>query len=352
MKIILSIFFILITNTLLAENEELLFISKFLVGSKGGFKLSQTDQIRGEFIENMGKYTKYSLVGPEAEEAIKAEQAKIEAEGGASMMCRADECRRRLLKVASADVIIEGTIELEDSRTAIIKVELHSRKVVDDGSGTGKKTQNMKVFIQKFRVTQDRDMNRKIQSVAIVNLSKKVSGVQLTQEDEDMAMGIFANTVNKRNLLYSALLPGLGQINNKNYFRGSLYMISFLGLASAAYSERQQYLNSVQSYKSPLIPMMILNSSSPVGTVITLNGLYFKMIDTEVVKHANSANQMQLGALLVWSISMVDVLLSKSSSEPVQAKDTSLKLKLDMKVLPTYNRELESYYTLSLNQKF
>ena len=350
------------TNVLFSEDsEEFIYISKFKAGGRGGFKPTQVEQFRNEFINEMGKYTRYELVGPEAEEAIIREQLKIEAEGGASMMCRAEECRRRLLKVASADAIIEGTVELLDSRTGQIAVELHSRKIVEDESGS-KKQQTMKVFIQKFRVTQNRDDNRKFQELAINILAKKVSEVEVTKAEEEAAMGAetkpsWTPNLNK-NALRSAVLPGWGQINNDNKTRGYIYMSTYLFFLLNSYLHNEQYNSAVKSYKDIGTPLAVgygIYSSSATGDMTAyflFNSVYFKNKSDDVALHANAGNQMALGALLVWGISVVDVFLSKSPATVEEApKESAFRLRLDSKIVPVANKT-ESYYSISLEQKF
>ena len=83
------------------------------------------------------------------------------------------------------------------------------------------------------------------------------------------------------------------------------------------------------------------------------NVAYFNNIDKAIKTHADLSNQMEFGALFIWTISLVDVILSKPISDQSHIyKDTSTSWKADMKTIPTYNRGIESFYSLTLDKKF
>ena len=59
------------------EPEEFLYVKTFVVGKSGGISNSQAELLRKDFIEALQKFNKFKLIGPEAEDAIRAEQSKI-----------------------------------------------------------------------------------------------------------------------------------------------------------------------------------------------------------------------------------------------------------------------------------
>lgn len=152
--ILLFIFLILTSSIFSQEPEDVMYVKNFSISSEGGASFSQVDFIRKEFLEEVQKLKKFKLVGPEAEEAIKAEQEKIEAEGGASMMCRADECRRRLLRVSSADFLVEGIVGKVGPEINEIKLEIHGRKVVSTENNTEKKRANFECLFCAVQSTE------------------------------------------------------------------------------------------------------------------------------------------------------------------------------------------------------
>ncbi|MBP9163094.1 MAG: caspase family protein [Leptospiraceae bacterium] len=153
----------------------------------------------------------------------------------------------------------------------------------------------------------------------------------------------------------SAVLPGWGQTKNGNSIRGSVYMISFLGLVVGSYSQHQRYLKSMNSYQDLALPSLLFLSTpaNNFGILYMANVAYFNNIDKAIKTHADLSNQMEFGALFIWTISLVDVILSKPISDQSHIyKDTSTSWKADMKTIPTYNRGIESFYSLTLDKKF
>lgn len=153
----------------------------------------------------------------------------------------------------------------------------------------------------------------------------------------------------------SAVLPGWGQTKNGNSIRGSVYMISFLGLVIGSYSQHQQYLKSMNSYQDLALPSVLFlgTPANNFGILYMANVAYFNNIDKAIKTHADLSNQMEFGALFIWTISLIDVILSKPISDQSHIyKDTSTSWKADMKTIPTYNRGVESFYSLTLDKKF
>ncbi len=108
MRLCVIFFFFLISFSVYSQDaEEFMYVKNFVVGKSGGI---------------------------------------IEAEGGASMMCRAEECRRRLLRVASADLLVEGSVERISQDINEIKLDIHGRKVISTSDNTEKKEQSLNVL--------------------------------------------------------------------------------------------------------------------------------------------------------------------------------------------------------------
>ena len=219
----------------------MMYVKNFTIGRDGGVSLSQIEFIRKEFVEEVQKLNKFKLVGPEAEDAIKLEQIRIEAEGGASMMCKAEECRRRLLKVASADLLVEGTVEKVGADTNEIRLDVHGRKVVATSDKGEKKEQSLNVFSVRYKVQKDEKESLRMLTLASRILAKKISGVRVSKEEEAQVSGL--KPLGRDNLDYiarSAILPGWGQYQRGNYAKaflfGGAFFASFLRF-SAVYQD-------------------------------------------------------------------------------------------------------------------
>ena len=211
------------------DAEEMMYVKNFVVGQAGGISYNQADFIRKEFIEEVQKLNKYKLVGPEAEDAIKLEQAKIEAEGGASMMCRADECRRRLLRVASADLLVEGVVERVGQDLNEIKLDVHGRKIVISSDNSEKKEQSLNVYSVKYKIQKDEKDSIRMLTLASKILAKKISGVKVSKDEEAQVSGL--KPLGRDDLDYlarSAVVPGWGQYERENYLKAFIFGGAFL----------------------------------------------------------------------------------------------------------------------------
>lgn len=250
MRLYIIFFFLLIPPTLYSQDaEEFMYVKNFVVGKAGGVSYNQADFIRKEFLEEVQKLNKYKLVGPEAEDAIKAEQANIEAEGGASMMCRAEECRRRLLRVASADLLVEGSVEKISEDINEIKLDIHGRKVVSTSDSTEKKEQSLNVYSVRYKVQKDEKDNLRMLSLASKILAKKISGARVTKDEEAQVSGL--KPLGRDNLDYlarSAIVPGWGQYQRESYFKTFLFGGAFF--ASLAQFNRAQASHSALEKQS------------------------------------------------------------------------------------------------------
>ena len=258
------------------EPEEFLYVKTFTVGKAGGVSASQSELLRKEFLESMQKLKMYKLIGPEAEEAIRAEQSMIESEGGAGMMCRADECRRRLLKVSSADVLAEGTVERVAEDINQIQLEVFSRKVISSISGE-KKEQSINVYSVKYKVLKNEKDYLRIQSLAATILAKKVSGISVSKDEEDRVSGLKPlGRDNLDNLARSMILPGWGQYTKEHYEKAFLfYALTAYGITKC-YGEWQIYQNSLNSYQNSATTGLVITSS--LGGDADYLGLYLLAI--------------------------------------------------------------------------
>ena len=230
MRLFVILFWLCATFSIFSQDaEEMMYVKNFIVGQSGGISYNQTDFIRKEFLEEVQKLNKYKLVGPEAEDAIKLEQAKIEAEGGASMMCRADECRRRLLRVASADLLVEGVVERVSQDINEIKLDVHGRKIVTTSDNTEKKEQSLNVYSVKYKVQKDEKDSLRMLTLASKILAKKISGVKVSKEEEAQVSGL--KPLGRDDLDYlarSAVVPGWGQYERENYLKALIFGGAFL----------------------------------------------------------------------------------------------------------------------------
>lgn len=259
MRLYIIFFFLIIPPTLYSQDaEEFMYVKNFVVGKAGGVSYNQADFIRKEFLEEVQKLKKYKLVGPEAEDAIKAEQANIEAEGGASMMCRAEECRRRLLRVASADLLVEGSVEKISEDINEIKLDIHGRKVVSTSDSTEKKEQSLNVYSVRYKVQKDEKDNLRMLSLASKILAKKISGARVTKDEEAQVSGL--KPLGRDNLDYlarSAIVPGWGQYQRESYFKALLFGGAFFA-SLAQFSRAQATYNALEKQSQ-----------------LSLSGLYF-----------------------------------------------------------------------------
>jgi|JI8StandDraft_1071087.scaffolds.fasta_scaffold62740_3 hypothetical protein len=318
-KIFMLLFLLLnISSFIFAdEGKQFLYISRFEIGPRGGIKQIEVEQIRSEILEKMGKQSKYQLVGPEAEDAIRKEQFKIETEGGSGMMCRAEECRRRLLRVASADALIEGTVEMLDREIAQVRLEMHSRTVSEkDG---GKKEQSVRVIIQKYKVQSDSKDKLRMQSFISELLAKKISGQSVTEEEEEMASGLkpLGGSVSWSGAWRSTLIPGWGQLHKNQPIRAGIYFTLFAGAVGAFAVSNGDISSSKSDYnRSVILPLFIPYSATDTST--RLYAAYF-LQNSSRPSYENAVSTTNgiaaaVAAVYVWNI--FDALVfSGSSSE-------------------------------------
>lgn len=296
------------------EPEEFLYVKNFVVGRAGGVSATQAELLRKEFLENLQKFKKYKLIGPEAEEAIRAEQSKIEEEGGAGMMCRAEECRRRLLRVSSADVLAEGSVERVAEDVNEVKLEVYSRRIVSSGIGD-KKEQSINVYSVKYKVLKNEKDNLRMQSLAGIILAKKISGIPVTNEEEDQVSGLKPlGRDNLDNLARSMILPGWGQHTKDHVEKAFIfYTITLFGVAKC-YRDWLNYTRTSENYSFSVGNGYLIASQLSGGDFeylplyfVTLHPLNFKNQNLEAIK---TVNQSFIGFGSIYILNLVDAYFS------------------------------------------
>jgi hypothetical protein len=312
--VLLSLQFILFLNPIFSdEPEEFLYVKTFIVGKSGGISNSQAELLRKDFIEELQKFNKFKLIGPEAEDAIRAEQSKIEAEGGAGMMCRAEECRRRLLKVSSADILAEAKIERVAVDINEVKLELYSRKVVSS-EGNEKKEQSVNVYSVKYKVLTNEKDNLRMLELAGTILAKKVSGLPVSKDEEERASGLKAlGRDNLDNLARSMILPGWGQHSKEHYEKAFLfYTLTVIGVAKC-YTDYNNYNNKYKQLDSTTGGG--LTFTSQIGGGLDYFSIYYTTVyyNQEIVEWKKSARiyeQSVAGFGVFYAFNLLDAYFS------------------------------------------
>ena len=364
---IIFLFFLISFSVYSQDAEEFMYVKNFVVGKSGGISYQQADFIRKEFLEEVQKLKKYKLVGPEAEDAIKVEQANIEAEGGASMMCRAEECRRRLLRVASADLLVEGSVERISQDINEIKLDIHGRKVISTSDSTEKKEQSLNVYSVRYKVQKDEKDNLRMLSLASKILAKKISGARVTKDEEAQVSGL--KPLGRDNLDYlarSAIVPGWGQYQRENYLKAFLFggaffasLVQFNSSAKIYNGLERQSQNRlstlyflVTAFNSDLTPL----GSEPPQQLLSI-AFYQKYQNSFPLKSSVDDFNSSLSTLGgVYALCLLDAYFSSSK----YYFDKSEGLSFDFSISPnrvthlmyTSPTKLESSFLFQLNYRF
>ena len=361
--VLLSLQFILFLNPISSdEPEEFLYVKTFVVGKSGGISNSQAELLRKDFIEELQKFNKFKLIGPEAEDAIRAEQSKIEAEGGAGMMCRAEECRRRLLKVSSADILAEAKIERVAVDINEVKLELYSRKVVSF-EGSEKKEQSVNVYSVKYKVLTNEKDNLRMLELAGTILAKKVSGLPVSKDEEERVSGLKPlGRDNLDNLARSMILPGWGQYSKEHYEKAYLfYAFTVIGVAKC-YTDYNNYNNKYLQLDNSTGGGLLYTSI--IGGGLDYFSVYYNTIyvNQEIVEWKKSGRiyeQSLTGFGVFYALNLVDAYFSNRRyilGKPDELTfDFYLAPPTFYSQIPNYtdrNSELGKEYSFKLNYRF
>jgi len=361
--VLLFLHIFLFLNPILSdEPEEFLYVKTFVVGKSGGISNSQAELLRKDFIEALQKFNKFKLIGPEAEDAIRAEQSKIEEEGGAGMMCRAEECRRRLLKVSSADILAEAKIERVAVDINEVKLELYSRKVVSF-EGSEKKEQSVNVYSVKYKVLTNEKDNLRMLELAGTILAKKVSGLPVSKDEEERVSGLKPlGRDNLDNLARSMILPGWGQYSKEHYVKAYLfYAFTVIGVAKC-YTDYNTYNNKYLELDNTTSGGLIFTSI--IGGGLDYFSIYYNTIyvNQEIVEWKKSGRiyeQSLTGFGVFYALNLVDAYFSNRRyflGKPDELTfDFYLAPPTFYSHIPSYtdrNSELGKEYSFKLNYRF
>lgn len=370
----LILFLITITISIFPqESDEIMYVKNFSVAKEGGASYSQVEFIRKEFIEEVQRLNKYKLVGPEAEEAIKAEQERIEEEGGASMMCRADECRRRLLRVSSADLLVEGTVGKVGEDINEIKLEIHGRKVISGIDNSEKKEQTLNFYSVKYKIQKDEKDNIRMLTLASKILAKKISGARVTKDEEAQVSGL--KPLGRDDLDYlarSAIIPGWGQFQRGNYAKAVLFGGAFLGALIQVNKLNSEYLALEKNYIGNTNLWLFFSLFNNIGAVdlssigseptpqfLTLQ--FYDFVERRA-PYRNSVLSFNNGIAIFSGVYLLNLLDAYFSSSKYYF-DKSEGLSFDLSIIPNRhvhsNREgminipsVDHTYSLELNYRF
>jgi hypothetical protein len=361
--VLLSLQFILFLNPIFSdEPEEFLYVKTFIVGKSGGISNSQAELLRKDFIEELQKFNKFKLIGPEAEDAIRAEQSKIEEEGGAGMMCRAEECRRRLLKVSSADILAEAKIERVAVDINEVKLELYSRKVVSF-EGSEKKEQSVNVYSVKYKVLTNEKDNLRMLELAGTILAKKVSGLPVSKDEEERVSGLKPlGRDNLDNLARSMILPGWGQYSKEHYEKAFLfYAVTIFGVTKC-YTDYNSYNEKFLELDSLIGNGLAFTSA--IGGGLDYFSLYYSTVyyNQEIMEWKKSARiyeQSLAGFGGFYALNLIDAYFSNRryflGKPDGMTFDFYLAPPSSYSQIPNYtdrNSELGKEYSFKLNYRF
>ena len=354
--------FLSINPILSDEPEEFLYVKTFVVGKSGGISNSQAELLRKDFIEALQKFNKFKLIGPEAEDAIRAEQSKIEVEGGAGMMCRAEECRRRLLKVSSADILAEARIDRVAVDVNEVKLELFSRKVVSF-EGREKKEQSVNVYSVKYKVLNSEKENLRMLELAGTILAKKVSGLSVSKDEEERVSGLKAlGRDNLDNLARSMILPGWGQNSKEHYEKAYLfYAFTIIGVAKC-YSDYNNYNKKRLQIDSEITGGFAF--ASAIGGGLDYYSLYYTTVsinqeNLELKKSVRIYEQSLTGFGVFYAFNLIDAYFSNRRYFLGKSDDLTFDFYLAPPISYSHNSnyneknyEFGKEYSFKLNYRF
>jgi hypothetical protein len=130
-------------------------------------------------------------------------------------------------------------------------------------------------------------------------------------------------------VLLSALLPGLGQVHDGHYGRGTAFAAAAVISATGLFATQVNYARSAERYNNSKRDYLYYQTAIDNGQVVKIddvNATYAEMDDSwnDAEDDAKWRNVF-LGALIgVYALNLVDILLSEPDTGEVEPSQTSL----------------------------